>query len=233
MEISFGINEIMRKATGVHDPYKSIKAESNANALHLIPRAEALLDQSNDPLFDAIKIAIAGNIIDYGIKIDYDLSATLNNVMKKTPFLNDYLLLKEQLSKAKIVTYLADNAGEIVFDKLLLKQINKQFNIDRIILVVKQYPFVNDVVVEDLNELGFEELANLEVVSVENLTDKNYSKQLKPYTEIADVVIAKGQGNFELLYDKNLGLFFLFIVKCEVVKEILHSEEEDVIISYH
>ncbi len=233
MEISFGINEIMREETGIYDPFKVIKEESNNNAMKLMSRAKKILEESEEPFFDAIRIAIAGNIIDYGMKSDYNLSETLEGVMEKKPFINDYLLLKEKLSKAKNITFLADNAGEIILDKLLIEQINQMFKIDKINLIVKKYPFMNDVTLEDLEELGFEEITNVKIVALENLTSNNYSKLIEPYIEQADMVITKGQGNFELLYDKQLRLFFLFIVKCEVVKDILISEEEDVIIAYH
>jgi uncharacterized protein with ATP-grasp and redox domains len=157
------------------------------------------------------------------MKSDYNLSETLEGVMEKKPFINDYLLLKEKLSKAKNITFLADNAGEIILDKLLIEQINQMFKIDKINLIVKKYPFMNDVTLEDLEELGFEEITNVKIVALENLTSNNYSKLIEPYIEQADMVITKGQGNFELLYDKQLRLFFLFIVKCEVVKDILIS----------
>ena len=173
---------------------------------------------SDEPLFDAIKISIAGNIIDYGMKSEYNLSNTLEEVLKKRPHINDFKLLKEKLSKSKIITILADNAGEIVFDKLLIENINQMFKIDKINLIVKKYPFINDVIPEDVIDLGFNEISNVKIVALENLTN---------------VVIAKGQGNFELLYDRKLGVFFLFIVKCEVIGDILNAEEGDVIISFN
>jgi uncharacterized protein with ATP-grasp and redox domains len=93
---------------------------------------------------------------------------------------------------------------------------------------------MNDVILEDLENLGFDEIANVEIVTLENLTSNNYGNLIEPYLEQADVVIAKGQGNFELLYDKKLEIFFLFIIKCDMVRNILLSEEEeDIVISYH
>ncbi|MCG3225039.1 MAG: DUF89 family protein [Candidatus Heimdallarchaeota archaeon] len=234
MEVSFGINEIMREETGIYDPFKLIKEESNNNALELVSRVKKIIEESDEPLFDSIRVAIAGNIIDYGMKTGYNLSKTLEEVMKKKPFINDYQLLKEKLSKAKTITFLADNAGEVVFDKLLIDEINRIFEVDKINLIVKKYPFMNDVILEDLENLGFDEIANVEIVALENLTSNNYGNLIEPYLEQADVVIAKGQGNFELLYDKKLEIFFLFIIKCDIVKNILLSEEEeDIVISYH
>jgi hypothetical protein len=167
------------------------------------------------------------------MRSEYNLSKTLEEVLTKKPFINDYYLLKEKLAEVETLTFLADNAGEIVFDKLLLEQITKMFDLKKINLIVKKIPFMNDVILEDLEGLEFENIPNLEIIALENLTSNNYPKLVEPYIEKTDVVIAKGQGNFELLFDKKLGLFFLFIVKCSAVKEILHSEEEDVIIAYH
>jgi len=233
MEISFGINEIIREETGIYDPFKLIKEESNNNAMKLMSRAKKILEKSEEPLFDAIRIAIAGNIIDYGMKTGYNLSKTLDEVMKKKPFINDYQLLKEKLAKAKTITFLADNAGEIVLDKLLVDEINRVFEVEKINLIVKKYPFMNDVILEDLESLGFDKIANLEIVALENLTSNNYVDLIEPYILKTDVVIAKGQGNFELLYEKKLGIFFLFIIKCDMIKDILKSEKEDVMVAYH
>ena len=233
MELSFGMNEIIRQETGINDPLKLVKRESNTKALQLIERAKQIIEESKEPLFDAIKIAIAGNIIDYGMKSEYNLSKTLEEVMVKKPFINDYKLLEERLAKATTLTFLADNSGEIVFDKLLIEQIVSSYNLEKIYLIVKKYPFVNDVLEEDLEGLGFEEIPNLEIVALENLISKNYTELIKPYINQADLTIAKGQGNFELLYDRKLGIFFLFLVKCEIVKEILHSEEEDLMIAFN
>ena len=231
MEISFGMNEIIQQETGINDPLSKVKEESNVNALKLVDNANQIIENSEDPLFDAIKISISGNIIDYGMKSDYDLSATLKEVLKKEPFINDYQLLRENLSKSKKLVFLADNAGEIVFDKLLIETINSLFEIDKIILVVKKYPFMNDVTLEDIHNLGFNNIPNLELAEVENLTTENYFNKLEIFIDSADLVIAKGQGNFEVLRDRKLDLFFLFLVKCKVIEELLKSEEGNIIIS--
>ncbi|MCE7748379.1 MAG: protein-glutamate O-methyltransferase family protein, partial [Candidatus Heimdallarchaeota archaeon] len=232
MEISFGMNEIIHKETGVSDPLRTIKEESNLKALELLDKSKTIIKNSENPLFDAIKISIAGNIIDYGMKSEYNLSKTLEEVMGKTPFIDDSSLLKERLSQAKTVTFLADNAGEIVFDKLLIQQINELFKIDKIYLLVKNYPFMNDVTLEDVKDLGFEDLKNVEICTLENSTKVDYTEEILPYIRKADVIISKGQGNFEVLYGKHLGLFFLFIVKCELIGEILSAKKSDVIISH-
>ncbi len=233
MEISFGMNEIIQREIGIYDPFKKIKEESNINALKLISRANQMIKRSDKPIFDAIKISIAGNIIDYGMELEYNLSDTLEEVLRKNPFINDFQLLKEKLTKSKIITILADNAGEIVFDKLLIENINRMFNIDKINLIVKTYPFMNDVILEDVKDLDFDEIPNVKIIALENSIKADYFKNLKPFIQNVDVVIAKGQGNFELLYDRNLGIFFLFIVKCKEIGDIMSAEEGESIISYH
>ncbi|MCE7740503.1 MAG: DUF89 family protein [Candidatus Heimdallarchaeota archaeon] len=233
MEISFGMNEIIQRETGIYDPFKKIKEESNVNALKLISRANLIIKKSDKPIFDAIKISIAGNIIDYGMELEYNLSDTLEEVLRKNPFINDFQLLKEKLTKSKIITILADNAGEIVFDKLLIENINRMFNIDKINLIVKTYPFMNDIILEDVKDLDFDEIPNVKIIALENSTKADYFKNLKPFIQNVDVVIAKGQGNFELLYNRNLGIFFLFIVKCKEIRDVMSAEEGESIISYH
>ncbi len=232
MEIGFGMFEIIRHETGVIDPLKSLKKESNHNALELVSKAKRIIDESDDPLYTALKVSIAGNIIDFGVKSEYNLSETLDEVLEKEPFIDNYELLVRELSKAKTLTFLADNAGEIVFDKLLLERIVNSYSLEKIFLVLKKYPFGNDIVVEDISDLKFEEIPGLEIISLNNLLNKNYTKQMKTFIDQADVIIAKGQGNFELLYDDQFGLFFLFIVKCNVVKDILKCEKEDILIAF-
>ncbi|TFG09318.1 DUF89 family protein [Candidatus Heimdallarchaeota archaeon] len=232
MEISFGMFEIIRRETGVDDPLKFLKRESNHHALELVPRANELINGSINPLYTAIKIAIAGNIIDFGVRSEYNLSETLDEVLRKKPFIDDYESLLKKLSKAKTLTFLADNAGEVVFDKLLLERLTNLYSFEKILLILKKYPFGNDIVPEDVSDLGFEEILGLEIIALDNIPTKNYTEQIKTYISQADITIAKGQGNFELLYNKKLGLFFLFIVKCDVVKDILNSQKGDILISF-
>jgi uncharacterized protein with ATP-grasp and redox domains len=232
MEISYGMNEIIQRETGIEDPLKDLKRESNEKAQKLVKKAREIIKNSSDPIYTAIKIAISGNIIDFGVKTEYNLVDTLDEVLKDTPLIDDYNLLKEKLNQAETLTFLADNAGEIVLDKLLIETLVSTFSFKKIFLIVKKYPFGNDVTPEDLENLDFEKISNLEIVALDNLSTINYPDQIKPFIEETDLTISKGQGNFELLYGKDFGLFFLFIVKCKEVGQILSAKNGSVILIF-
>lgn len=232
MHISFGVFEIIRKETGIHDVLEEKKDEANKSALLLNDYVAKIIKESNDSLYVSIKTAIAGNIIDYGVSDNYNLSKTVNEVLQKEPVINNYRFLKQKLSKSKKMTILADNAGEIIFDLLMIKEINRLYQINKIDLIVKKYPFSNDICKDDINNINFEGIDNLTVLAIDNRLNVDYIQDVKNIIKDSDIIICKGQGNFELLYDEDLKLFFLFIVKCKTVSNILSVEKGEIVISY-
>ena len=234
---------LVREITSQNDPYKKIKDKSNKLALKLYDRLKHKVSRSDDRLLTAVELAIAGNIIDYGVKNSLDVNKELNKILneeKKTLKKEDSTIFKfrhfkEALSKTGNILYLADNAGETVFDRLLIEEIKRIDRNKKVTYAVKEKPIINDALVEDAYICGIDKIAK--VIScgsdapgtVLSLCSKDF---LKVYKE-ADMIISKGQGNFEALSQEKRPIFFLFMAKCPVVAKDVGCNLGDVILLYH
>ena len=210
------ISEITKK----NDLYEKEKIEAINEALKFKSILEKRISKSKDKLFDACKIAVAGNVIDLGVNQEYDLTKEIKRIFEMDFFKNDYNEFKKSALNAKTICYLADNAGENVFDEILIKVI-KEFNPDvKVFYVVRGRPVINDVTIKDLKGLEIFELAEVIDSGVDS-PGFCLSKANKESIDIfnsADLVISKGMGNFECLYEEvDREVFYLFKVKCDVV----------------
>jgi uncharacterized protein with ATP-grasp and redox domains len=150
--------QAVARETGVTDPYRDARARSNEEALRLYPRLKALVRESPEPLLTAAKIAVIGNIIDLGAYGDhYDLDATLQELLASPFGRDDYPAFREAVSRARRVLYLADNAGEIVFDRVLLEELPKA----ELTVAVKSEPFINDAQLDDARQAGLTAIARV------------------------------------------------------------------------
>lgn len=205
------------------DPFKDIKSEYNRVALSLYPSLKKIVKESNKPLWTASRLAIAGNIIDFGIFTSVDIEDSIERSLNNPLSVDDYPSLESALNNGKEILYLLDNAGEIVFDRILIETLISLGN--EVIAVVKGSPVINDCTIADAIETG---LTNVCPV-VENGSDgvgtilELTSPEFKEYFERVDLIISKGQANFETLQEivQDKQIFYLFQSKCEVVsKEI-------------
>ena len=227
------VHQIVKEETSEYDPYSKVKREYNDIALNLYPSMKRIIEKSEDPLFTAIRIAIAGNIIDFGAISRFDLQDTINTVLNKPLKLNDFSKLVDSLSKSHILTYLGDNTGEIVFDKLLIETILNKYEIDHVQFAVKGAPIINDATIEDAEYVGLSNLPNIEFIRIGigipgtglERWDKKFSDILKE----SDVVISKGQGNYEALSNQK-NIFFLLLAKCPVIARDLGVEIGDIVL---
>ena len=210
------IHRIIRSLGNTSDPYRSIKDHSNREAMDLLPGLRERIDASPSPFETALRIAIAGNIIDFGV-ISNHSEISLVKVIEKTlvqPFAVTHVArLSEQLQEADRILYIADNAGEIVLDRLLLEQLP----LEKTILSVRGAPIINDATVEDARFAGITDLVRV----IDNGNDapgtllEQCSEEFLETFHSADLIIAKGQGNYETLSDcGKQGLFFLLKAKC-------------------
>jgi len=219
------IHAIVKQYTGKEDPYLEIKEKSNSLALGVYDKLKDKVKNSNDRLLTAVELAIAGNIIDYGVKNTLNVDAEIDKILKdehktiqyeKDTFFQ-YDAFCTTLNKANNILYLADNAGETVFDRVLLEEIQSKDR--KIIYVIKEKPIINDALFEDATMCGIDYIA--EVISsgsdapgtVLSLCSKDFMETFKA----ADMVISKGQGNFEALSSPGRDVFFLFMAKCPIV----------------
>jgi uncharacterized protein with ATP-grasp and redox domains len=226
-ETGYHVHRIVREMTGVRDPYKLPKEEATRNALQLLPRLREIVAQTDDPLEQAVRIAITGNIIDLAPGIQFTLEATLERVLYQPFAINDLETLRQALSQAESVLYLADNAGETVFDRVLIETLEQP-----VIYAVKGGPTLNDATREDAVAAGIEEVA--EIVSTGSDAPGTVLESCIPafrqlYDE-AKVIIAKGQANHEALGEGDRRLFFLLQVKCPVLGREIGVEPGSIVL---
>jgi uncharacterized protein with ATP-grasp and redox domains len=216
------IHRIIKQLAESDDPYKKAKQHFNEFSLKLFPKFQKLVESSEKPFETAVRLAIAGNIIDLGVKCSLKLSEAEEIIEQALtePFdstdLDDF---QRETDKAKDILYLADNTGEIVFDRFLIEQIGT----DKITLVVKGSPVINDATLEDAKATG---LTNL-VKTIDNGDDapgtilESCCEEFRQRFSLAHLVIAKGQGNFETLSDIDKNIFFILRAKCPVIAKHL------------
>jgi len=222
-ELSRDVHKIIKTITQSDDPYKKVKDQSNQKAKNLYPHLKKLVHDADDPLFMAVKLAIVGNVIDFGTTNRFNLEEMIDNAVKKQ-FVDDaYPYFTEKINQAKTILYLADNSGEIFFDKLLIEELRKKGK--DITYVVKANPIINDVLVEDASFAGIDKLATVmqgdagQQRSAPGMVLTYVSDEFKEKLRTADLVISKGQGNYEALSDIDREIIFLLMVKCPLVAE--------------
>jgi uncharacterized protein with ATP-grasp and redox domains len=234
-ELAHQVHSIVRRITNEKDPYKKVKRESNDSVLKLYPELKEKVNQSRDPLRTAVRLAIAGNIIDFAVLQEFNLEETIREVLKKHFVIDDYEKLKEKLKDAETLLFFVDNAGEIGLDKLLVETFLGQKKFEKIDFVVKGGPIINDATLEDAVYMGLDRLPNSKFLTISNgeagTGPSRSSQTVRKWIREHDLVISKGQGNYEGLSEHN-GLFFMLMVKCPIIASDLGVEVGDIILEY-
>ncbi len=216
-EMGQKIYSLIKERTG-RDPFQEIKMRSNQHALSLYPAMKKSLKNAGDPLRVATRLAIVGNVIDYGPNRPFELEKELQDALKAEFAIFQYEEFKKSLSRFKTILYLADNAGEIVFDRLLIEKIKENFAV-KVTVAVRGSPVINDATMEDVRQIGLNKICRV----ISNGSDVpgtllgKCSKEFISQYEAADLVISKGQGNFESLWGEEKEIYFLLKIKCRVV----------------
>jgi len=215
------------KITGVADPYKKIKEENIKEALELYPELKETIRKSDNRLLTAIRIAIAGNVIDFGVGKDFNIAEDIKKALYQDFGILHFNEFVEHLEKAKTILYLGDNAGESVFDKILIEELNKP-----VTYVVRNIPVINDVTYEDAVASGIDEVAEIisSGSSAPAVIPKLCSDDFLERFNAADIIISKGQGNYEGLSNVDRPIFFLLKAKCHVIADDLEVKENDIIL---
>ncbi len=231
-EIAQQIYRITCQTTGSHDPYREEKRRANKKALALYPRLKKTVADSDDPLLTASKLAIGGNSIDLGPTSRYaDINSITASALDTRLSINDYDKFYSSINDSQRILYLGDNAGEIVFDRILIEEI-KQIKDIRIDFVVRESPIINDATMADARYVSLDRVANL----ISSGSDApatilaQCSAQMLELYHAADTIIAKGQGNFESLSEEGGNIFFLLKAKCEVIAELLGVSVGDAVL---
>jgi uncharacterized protein with ATP-grasp and redox domains len=225
------IHRLIRDLVGQDDPYHKIKRQFNNLALKLYPELRKQVMGSDDRLETAIRLAIAGNVIDSGVNSSVDELDLHKAISESSTADFDKMQLesfRDAIGQAREIFYLADNAGEIVFDRLLIEQLP----IEKVTVVVKGEPVINDATMEDALVAGLPKIVEV----IDNGSDgpgtilKSCSTTFRSRFENADLVIAKGQGNYETLSDVDKDIFFILKAKCPVIARDLRCKVGEMIL---
>ncbi len=218
-EIAQQVYRAVYRITENEDPYREAKTQSNEKALALYPRLKRIVADSDDPLLTTCKLAIAGNSIDLGPQVEQcDLDSVIESTLNSPLAYDDYPEFSRAIEAASNILYLADNAGEIVFDRLLIEELYRKRKLD-ITVAVRGKPIINDATMKDAESVGLKSLTTV----ITNGSDapatilSQCSSQMRQLYDSADVIVAKGQGNYESLSDETANIFFLLRAKCPVV----------------
>jgi len=224
------IHAMIREYLGNTDPYQQQKIQSNVQARKLVNDLTTKVYNSGEPIKLALRYALAGNIIDYGPGHDFDIMETISHLETADFAVDHSNELTDKIRNAGKILYLGDNAGEIVFDKLFIGTMQHP----DVTFVTRGAPVINDVTLTEAEEVGMHEVAKVidnEYDAPSTVLEKSGEVFKKAYDE-ADLIIAKGQGNFEgLMHQDDNRLWFLLMVKCQVIGDFLGVNKGDIVVS--
>lgn len=216
------------------DIYAEIKKRSHDIALSFVDDFKMQIQQSSSPVETGIRIAAAGNIIDFGAKdhASLDLNAELGSINKLQFGRYDIDEFFSRIANATTLLYICDNVGEIIFDRMLIEFLRNFYPRLHVIAAMRHSPIINDATVEDAKTAGLDQVAT--VISSGSIYPgtilNECTNEFQRHFRLADVVIAKGQGNFEtLLSDCNERLFFLLRIKCDTMAHVAGQKKGDLI----
>jgi uncharacterized protein with ATP-grasp and redox domains len=214
------------------DIYRDFKREATEHAWRFIPYIESMIERSVDTFHASLKAAVAGNVIDLAATAQFDLEEEVQKVFD-TPFaIDDSGALRSRLQNAKRLLVIADNTGEHLFDKVMMQRFRKLFPNLWIGYAVRGVPIINDVTYDEAKAAGIDEVAEIidSGVDTPGLDLARANARMREAYEAADLVIAKGMGNYESLNDcSSRPTFFLLKVKCNVVAASLKRKVGDIV----
>ena len=215
----------LNQEMGVEDPYHQIKKIYNEKALNLVPQLHRKIEESDQPLQTAISIAIMGNTVDFGTPHQIDLEADVSNFHINQLEINHFTSLEKTLLSADTVLIIADNCGECVFDMILLEYLSLQYPKKNLYYAVRSGPVINDCTKADVAELNLDRYCTvIESSASPGVIIQQATKKFQSIFNTADLILSKGQGNFEALDNiepPHGRLYFLLKAKCEFVASLL------------
>jgi len=226
------IHKLVKQLSGSDDPYASVKGRSNHKAMDIAPKLEALVAESDDPFETALRLAIAGNIIDYGVvghTVDDNLMAAMEEALSVALDRERVEALRRDVAGARRILYILDNAGEIVFDAIFIKTIGPE----KVTAAVRSAPIINDVTMKDAVDTGLTYLVPV-IDSGSELPGTVLAQTTPDFRaryDAADVIIAKGQGNYETLNEESGNIYLLLRVKCAVAARDLDQPIGSIVIA--
>ncbi|KFD40888.1 hypothetical protein HY02_07355 [Peptococcaceae bacterium SCADC1_2_3] len=231
-QIGWLIHKTIREATGNPDPYKEIKQSHNELVLEIEPDLFNFINKSSSPVIDALKLAGTANLIDMGPERQWsDVRDIFEGFMNKKSDFFDYPAFESSLKNSGTLFYIGDNAGEIVLDKILIKLLIQKTDID-ITYTVRGKPIINDATMEDARSVGITNIVKVIDTGADfpGVVLKSCSEEFLQYYYEADMILAKGQGNYESLSEEKENIFFLLQAKCPVIADKIGCKVGDLVL---
>lgn len=225
-EVGERFYRMIRERSGAEDPFKEQKRLQNEHVIALLPWLRDAAARSEDPLLTAVRLAIAGNAVDPGAQESFDLERSVMEAVEGEAGLEAYPEFARRLDGSRTVLVLADNCGEILFDRVLVEtMLERARDAGReleVTLAVRGGPVINDVTPAEAEELGLRELCRVVSTGLEmpGTVPARSAPEFQEVFRSADMVVSKGQGNWETLGGCDREVFFLFQAKCPPVAAV-------------
>ena len=200
--------------------YVTLKHKYNQYMLEREDEIRECLKETKD-IEDYIKYVCVGNYIDFGVTGNIDdqmLENLLNKVNDLSILRQEVKYLEEELKEAKTLLYITDNCGEIVLDKIFIEELKKRYKNLEITVMVRGGLAINDATIEDAKEVGLTKIVPVisNGAAITGTVKDQLSEEARKYLDSADVIIAKGMGNFESMYQEGINPYYLFLCKCDL-----------------
>ena len=222
------LDKLRLEMFGMNIDYSDIKQYFNEYVMKKQSRIEAEVAEAEDKLMRALQYSMTGNYIDFGAMesvSEEKFEELLSNAKNISLDESEYLNLKKDLESAKKLVFLHDNCGEVVFDHVLIKTLKNLYPNLHITSMVRGVPVLNDATIDDARQIGLTD--TVEVVgngsTIAGTCLEDLSKEALEVVQNADVIISKGQGNFETLYGCGLNVYYLFMCKCTLFANRFHK----------
>ncbi|HPN38058.1 MAG TPA: ARMT1-like domain-containing protein [Melioribacteraceae bacterium] len=209
---------LMKRYVNIDEHFELLKYKNGKLAEGYLSYLKIIMDEAEDKLEMAIRISIMGNTIDLAANPNFDLESDVNKLTSESYNLSALRLFKEQLNSAKTILFIADNYEEAIFDRFLLEQLNDK----ELVFATRGNKVYNDITYEDAINLGYNKICK--VINSGSIIAGTALEQCTTefinYYNNSDIVISKGQGNYETLLKEERPIYFMFKVKCETIAEI-------------
>jgi uncharacterized protein with ATP-grasp and redox domains len=231
-QIGRRIQQIVREFTGNGDPFREDRRRGNERVLDRLPALRRRIERASDPLLETVRLAAAGNVIDLALASGFDVERAVEESLVREFGVFDYEPFRAAVERARRVLLIADNAGEIVLDRLLVDELLRRGK--DVSVAVRGGPAINDAILEDALQVGFDPRVEIldtgsDLPSV--VLAESGAPFLRRFRE-ADLVIAKGQGNFEGLHLEPGPIVFLLMAKCGPVARLLGVEQGSLVLRF-
>ncbi len=215
------------------DPFEEAKKQQNQQALKYYPTLKEIVTTAENQLLSAVRIAATGNVIDLGIGMTIDIQREVARVLHAPLPIDDTEILRQKLGSPRVILYIADNAGEIVFDRILIEYLLREGH--QVTAVVRGGPVINDATFEDAETAGLTRLLPVITTGTNRLGIpwKYVSEEFLSHYQQAELLISKGQANYETVSERHeKDTFYILRAKCDVISHELGVNHLDLIVKY-